>query len=227
MAATFSPGSNYTPGTYSGIPLNYKSGPVYYPGTQLADFPLADIIVGPGGTVSSVTLTNGGSVVHDTSIVLGVWDNSYSPYGLPILPGVGGSGFRINIASVTPAGTYNTALGVHSLYNVRTGSYNLALGSYAGSNSNLVDATASIYIGYNANSTSLNVSNEIVIGYGATGSGSNSVTLGASTITKTQLRGTINIGNVPQYASNGAAISGGLVAGDIYQTLSNVLMVVV
>jgi len=227
LAATFSPGSNYTPGTYSGIPLNYKSGPVYYPGTLLADFPLADIIVGPGGTVSSVTLTNGGSVVHDTSIVLGVWENGYSPYGLPILPGVGGSGFRINIASVTPAGTYNTALGVHSLYNVRTGSYNLALGSYAGSNSNLVNATASIYIGYNANSTSLNVSNEIVIGYGATGSGSNSVTLGADTITKTKLRGIINLGNVPQYGSNGLAISAGLVPGDIYQTPGNALMVVV
>lgn len=128
-------------------------------------------------------------------------------------------------------GQYNTGLGVAGLLFNTTGSYNIAIGSESGtydiSNFGVTNSNTSIFIGMQTRPNSDNQSNQIIIGHGATGSGSNSVTLGASTITKTQLRGTINIGNVPQYASNGAAISGGLVPGDIYQTLSNVLMVVI
>jgi curli biogenesis system outer membrane secretion channel CsgG len=123
------------------------------------------------------------------------------------------------------------ALGQSSLITNTSGSFNVAVGHSAGylttSGLSATGSNNSIFIGYDTRPQLNNQTNQIVIGHGATGSGSNSVTLGASTITKTQLRGTINIGNVPQYASNGAAISGGLVPGDIYQTLSNVLMVVI
>ena len=130
------------------------------------------------------------------------------------------------------SGLGNVGVGDSSLYWNTTGSNNTAIGNGAGMWVNGVgfgstNSNTSVFIGVNTSPQLANQSNQIVIGYGATGSGSNSVTLGASTITKTQLRGTINIGNVPQYASNGAAISGGLVPGDIYQTLSNVLMVVI
>jgi len=128
-------------------------------------------------------------------------------------------------------GVNNIAIGSSSLNINTTGSNNIGIGSQAGSfdisSNGVTSSNTSIFIGSDTKPNSINQSNQIIIGHGATGSGSNSVTLGASTITKTQLRGTINIGNVPQYASNGAAISGGLVPGDIYQTLSNVLMVVI
>jgi len=128
-------------------------------------------------------------------------------------------------------GNGNTSIGSSALRFNTTGSSNIVIGSSAGmydiNVNGLTNSNTSIFIGTDTRANSDNQTNQIVIGHGATGSGSNSVTLGASTITKTQLRGTINIGNVPQYASNGAAISGGLVPGDIYQTLSNVLMVVV
>lgn len=128
-------------------------------------------------------------------------------------------------------GSNNISIGQNCLLFNTTGSNNIALGTSAGTfdilSNGVTSSNTSIFIGQNTKPQSVNQSNQIIIGYGATGSGSNSVTLGADTITKTQLRGTINIGNVPQYASNGAAISGGLVTGDIYQTLSNVLMVVV
>jgi hypothetical protein len=129
-------------------------------------------------------------------------------------------------------GSYNTTLGYNSLGQIITGNYNIGIGVNAGTlmsgtTSSATQSDNSIFIGYDTRPQTSLQTNQIVIGHGATGSGSNSVTLGASTITKTQLRGTINIGNVPQYASNGAAISGGLVPGDIYQTLSNVLMVVI
>jgi hypothetical protein len=133
------------------------------------------------------------------------------------------------------ASSYNTAFGSKALQTLEVGNYNTALGrdsalysttNILGSPISLTQSSNSVYIGADIRPIE-NQTNQIIIGYGATGSGSNTVTLGADTITKTQLRGTINIGNVPQYASNGAAISAGLVPGDIYQTLSNVLMVVI
>lgn len=139
---------------------------------------------------------------------------------------IGSGALQSNIA-----GQYNLALGQSSLITNIDGSFNVAVGYSAGyltiSGTSATGSNNSIFIGYDTRPQLNNQTNQIVIGHGATGSGSNSVTLGADTITKTQLRGTINIGNVPQYASNGAAISGGLVPGDIYQTLSNVLMVVI
>jgi hypothetical protein len=140
--------------------------------------------------------------------------------------GIGSGALQANIT-----GQYNLALGQSSLITNTSGSFNVGVGHSAGylttSGLSATGSNNSIFIGYDTRPQLNNQTNQIVIGHGATGSGSNTATLGASTITKTQLRGTINIGNVPQYASNGAAISGGLVPGDIYQTLSNVLMVVI
>lgn len=137
-----------------------------------------------------------------------------------------------NSALWVSQGSWNTTLGYNTLSQIVIGNYNIGIGVSAGvlmsgTTSAATQSDNSIFIGYDTRPQSSLQTNQIVIGHGATGSGSNSVTLGADTITKTQLRGTINIGNVPQYSSNGAAISGGLVPGDIYQTLSNVLMVVI
>jgi hypothetical protein len=135
-----------------------------------------------------------------------------------------------SILNSATASLSNTVVGSSALQNLLVGNYNIVIGRNSAYNSTtligLTQSSNSVYIGAEIKPIE-NQTNQIIIGHGATGSGSNSVTLGADTITKTQLRGTINIGNVPQYASNGAAISGGLVPGDIYQTLSNVLMVVV
>jgi hypothetical protein len=135
-----------------------------------------------------------------------------------------------SILNLATASLSNTVVGSSALQNLLVGDYNIVIGRNCAYNSTtlngLTQSSNSVYIGSEIKPIE-NQTNQIIIGHGATGSGSNSVTLGADTITKTQLRGTINIGNVPQYASNGAAISGGLVPGDIYQTLSNVLMVVI
>ena len=111
----------------------------------------------------------------------------------------------------------NTTIGNQSLF-FCTGSFNVALGSTAGRN--ITNSSGNTFIGDSAGayagaspSTSLNTSctqcvylgassrsiaasgatNEIVIGYNATGNGSNSVTLGDTTITNTYLRGDINL----------------------------------
>jgi hypothetical protein len=133
----------------------------------------------------------------------------------------------------TTIGNNNTGVGSLTLLSNVTGTYNTAIGFQAGWVTSgppyvgVTNSNTSVFIGYGTKPQADNQTNQIVIGAGATGSGSNTATLGADTITKTKLRGTINIGSVLQYASNSAAISAGLVPGDIYQTPGNVLMVVV
>jgi hypothetical protein len=111
----------------------------------------------------------------------------------------------------------NTAVGSQSLL-LCTGASNVALGSEAGRNigSNFTNtfignsagayagASPSLLLNTNCNHcvylgassrtiSSGGATNEIVIGYNATGNGSNSVTLGDTTVTNTYLRGDINL----------------------------------
>jgi hypothetical protein len=197
LAATFSAGSGYTPGTYSNIVLFGVSGTPFYPGGNTSDYPQATIVVGSGGTVSSVTLTFRGTVIPDETVILGI-QTGIQPYQIP----GSGFGFRVNIASIVRAGDHNVALGYRSLYELRTGSRNVALGSYAGSIYGYMNNTSdSVYIGYNTNPVSFNVTNEIVIGATATGNGSNTVTLGNNSILKTYLKGAIQLPTVPTTSS--------------------------
>ena len=96
-------------------------------------------------------------------------------------------------------GTSNSALGYGALYANTTGNYNIGIGYHAGWY--LVNGTPSntspdysIYIGSDTKSLADNSQNEIVIGYGAAGNGSNSVTLGNTSITKNTLYGSLGIG---------------------------------
>ncbi|MEW6006113.1 MAG: hypothetical protein AB1695_12445, partial [Stygiobacter sp.] len=96
-------------------------------------------------------------------------------------------------------GSANTAVGVNSLYHNTTGSNSIAVGSDSGSyiaDGSTANQTsnASLYLGANTKALADGGSNEIVIGYNATGNGSNSVTLGNDSITKTILKGNVAIG---------------------------------
>lgn len=112
------------------------------------------------------------------------------------------------------SGIRNSAIGSRALYDNETGSSNTANGYEAGayltaSNfntligfqagrrqldgvSNLTAVSNSVYIGASTLGTQ-SATNEIVIGQGAIGGGSNTVTLGNSTVTSTQLRGSVNV----------------------------------
>jgi len=111
-------------------------------------------------------------------------------------------------------GSLNTANGVNALFNNTTGTNNTANGVNAGRF--IADGTTansitnnSIFIGASTRAFANNQTNQIVIGFEAIGNGSNTVTLGNTSIIKTFLRGTINAGNLPTSAT-------GLVAGDIW-----------
>lgn len=98
-------------------------------------------------------------------------------------------------------GLRNTAIGTQSLYQNLTGSNNIAIGYDAGrylipgiqgTNSG---GNYSIFIGVKTSAATSADTNQIVIGYNATGLGSNTTTIGNSSITTTRLRGEIQGGS--------------------------------
>ncbi len=124
-------------------------------------------------------------------------------------------------------GSANAALGYTSLYNSLTGSGNIAFGSQAGrffaTNSLLTNPSNSVFLGSQARASADNNTNEIVIGFGALGNGSNSVTLGNTSITKTILQGNVGIGTITpgaqlQVTSGAAATIGQIIKGATSQT---------
>jgi hypothetical protein len=95
-------------------------------------------------------------------------------------------------------GSSNSAFGYGALGGNTTGTYNVGIGAFAGDT--LPDGVTynttsdnSIFIGYATSPSSSNGQNEIVIGDQAKGNGSNSVTLGNTSITQTILRPTVKI----------------------------------
>ncbi|KKP28498.1 MAG: putative T4-like protein proximal tail fiber, partial [Candidatus Nomurabacteria bacterium GW2011_GWE2_31_40] len=96
-------------------------------------------------------------------------------------------------------GSSNSAIGNSALYSNTTGSNNTALGHYAGRYltdglTGRVTGNNGLYIGYATKASADGTDNEIVIGASAIGAGSNSVTLGNDSITKTLLKGNVGIG---------------------------------
>lgn len=126
-------------------------------------------------------------------------------------------------------GDNNTAIGSTALEFNISGSNNISVGKDAGSrispSGNVTVAEDSVFIGVNTRTTADSQSNQIIIGNDAVGAGSNTATLGNTSITKTVLRGTINAANLQVFADNTAAITGGLVVGDMYRTSTGILMV--
>lgn len=94
----------------------------------------------------------------------------------------------------------NTAIGNFALDKVVGGGYNTAIGTLAGryyyggvSNFNTTGENGT-FIGYDTRAQSNGGTNEVVIGYAAMGNGSNTVTLGNDSITKTILKGSVGVG---------------------------------
>jgi hypothetical protein len=93
----------------------------------------------------------------------------------------------------------NTGIGYNALGNITTGANNTALGSRAGrffgaSTSGNTTGTQGIFIGYQSRASADGNTNETVIGYDVVGNGSNSVTLGNSSVTKTVFQSGVLVG---------------------------------
>jgi len=106
----------------------------------------------------------------------------------------------LNALLYTTSGGSNVVMGVDGLQHNTTGASNVALGYNAGSHitggstPNTTSGT-SIYIGRDTRAAADGQSNQIVIGHGATGNGSNTATIGNSSITANYFTGSINGGS--------------------------------
>jgi hypothetical protein len=112
--------------------------------------------------------------------------------------------------------SFNTAQGYKSLYSLVAGSNTTAQGYEAGrfygsGTDVLTSATQCLYLGASSRASADAVTNEIVIGYNAIGAGSNTATLGNTSVTRTQLRG--NFGNLTGAYGTAAAGVLGLASG--------------
>jgi hypothetical protein len=98
-------------------------------------------------------------------------------------------------------GNENGGFGISSLIFLSSGNSNVGLGFQSGiyitdGVTQLTNAGSSIFIGANTKALANNQTNQIVIGNNTTGNGSNSVTLGNDSITKTILRSNVGIGKI-------------------------------
>jgi hypothetical protein len=107
------PGSGFTQSTiYSNVQLSYISG------STASFYPRVNIVVGTGGTVSSVTLVTTGTGFIDNTTVMGT--------------NLGGSGTTFSISVLTiSTGINNTAIGSLALANNTIGYSNVAVGRIA------------------------------------------------------------------------------------------------
>lgn len=116
---------------------------------------------------------------------------------------VGNSSLRAQIN-----GNNNVAVGYLAFYNTTAGDGSIAIGRQAGrfygsGSSSLTQADNCIYIGNTARGGSATESNAIVIGYDAVSLGDNTVVIGNSSTTTTQLGGAVRLNNASA-PTNGA-----------------------
>ncbi len=111
----------------------------------------------------------------------------------------GGSNIYIgrDAGSNNQTSSLNTAIGVFAMLNHNTGTHNIVIGFnsaryLADGTTNATSFDSCVYLGNSIKVTSSGVSNEIILGFNAIGNGSNTATLGNTSITNTYLRGNIN-----------------------------------
>ena len=169
------------------------------------------------GYTSGYTNVSGGfnTAIGSTTLYFNTTGSYNSAFGLSSnrgnTTGIGNVTFGAFSAYSNTIGNYNTNIGYGSGYYVTTGNNNIYLGYYAGrlinGGGNNTTSANSVFLGANTNALADNQTNQIVIGDSATGAGSNTVTLGNTSITTTRLRGAVQGGSFVKDS------------GTVYQTL--------
>jgi len=121
-------------------------------------------------------------------------------------------------------GGNNVAIGYEALKNGSSISNNTAIGYAAGSAAIPTDVENSVYLGYNSTPQAFSsVTNEIVIGASTTGNGSNTVTIGNSSITNNYFTGNVRGGAFIKSGGTSSQFlkADGSVDGNTYATTSS------
>jgi hypothetical protein len=184
-------------------------------------------------------ITIGNSARAMGSNVISIGNDTFGEDGTIQIGGqaTGGSGYHLAIGyqaystgdrnigighQVNSRGADAVALGTLYAGSIDSGQYAraVAIGSEA-----FYGAEGAVAVGSNSKSLALN---SVVIGRGSTSSHSGAAVVGSNVMSVVADHTHINslfIANVPTYADNSAATSGGLVAGQVYRTSTGVLMI--
>lgn len=119
---------------------------------------------------------------------------------------IGNAALLVNTTS-----SNNTGVGRSSLVSV-TGAQNTAIGAFSGGN--LTTGSNNTYIGYLTPSSGVAVSNETIIGASAIGNGSNTVTIGNSSVVSQHLSGRVNVNGVTDNSRYQLNVNGNLRTSD-------------
>jgi hypothetical protein len=147
-----------------------------------------------GGAISTNTAVGAGAlIVNSTGAEIAAFGNQSL---VSNTTGGGNCAFGRNSLFLNTTASANSAFGNQSLSNNTTGGSNSAIGNSAGRF--IADGTTanavtnnSVYIGSETKALASGQTNQIVIGHSATGLGSNTATIGNSSIIETRLGGTI------------------------------------
>ena len=155
-------------------------------GTNNQNFGSGSAIFGGDATINGITFGKGGGNINTNTA----------------------NGYFSLFSNTT--GSNNTANGYFSLYLNTTGSNNTANGYESGryisggiAPNSITDN--SVYLGGNTKALANNQTNQVVIGYDATGNGSNTVTIGNSSITDNYFNGNVRGTN---FIGNGSQLTG-------------------
>ena len=178
-----------------------------------------------GGGVRSYTLPSANGTLALTSAL-----TAYVPYtGATGAVNLGAYDLTVNTLTVGRGGgaiLSNTAFGINALFTNTTGQLNTAIGYNSGylTNAGASNQTSqtSVYIGADTRASANGNSNEIVIGCNGRGGGSNSATLGNSSIATTNLKGKVGIGYTTNPSLYDLDVNGtGRFAGDLLISKNN------
>jgi hypothetical protein len=200
-------GSGNTAIGFSSLSLNTTGAS----NTSLGNFTLRNNTIGNSNTavgsnsINANTIGNQNTAIGDSSLSLNTSGSQNTAVGRASLftNTTANNNTSIGFFALyyNTTGGENTAIGSEALFENTTGSFNIAVGNDAGrlisAGGNNVITNNSVFIGSETRSNANNETNQIVIGYQAIGNGSNSVTLGNTSITKTILRGNVGIGTTP------------------------------
>lgn len=206
--------SQRTDGTVSSFPLSLqpKGGNIYFGtsasiGSEKFQF-TGDIRTTLDSYVNSLRIGRGSnSIISNTVVGINslVSTSAATSDNTAIGAGVLTSGVTIarntgigSGALFKTSGNSNTAVGAYALYENTSGGGNAAFGFQAGTY--LLDGTtpnaapsSSVYFGTGTKSFAAGQTNETVIGHQANGAGSNTVTIGNTSVVNTYLKGNVNL----------------------------------
>ncbi|MEN9349724.1 MAG: hypothetical protein RL372_702 [Bacteroidota bacterium] len=199
LAAGISGGSNTAVGTYAlqeNTTANFNVG-IGYETLKNTTTGGSNTAVGRGAMLSN-TSGDVNTAVGESALI----SNTNGRYNTSI---------GVQSQELNTTGQSNTAIGVAAIDRNTGGNNNAVLGAFAGRY--IADGATyntaidnSVLIGASAKPLANNANNEIVIGYNAVGNGSNTVTLGNTSITSVKTSGAFN---APIYSSTPQALTAG------------------